>query len=358
MVVAPEHPLLEALTTDTTRAEVSAYAAAATRKSDLERTELQKGKTGVFTGFYAINPVNGKEIPIYVADYVLGSYGSGGIMAVPAHDERDFEFAQTSGLPIVQVRVASVPALRLLCPFLACMQRSCRTIAACAGDATRTCNGGVQVVAPAKDAESVDLPFAAFGEAVNSTSDAVDISGKSTEDAKAAVLAWLASSGKGAAKVNYKLRDWLFARQRYWGEPFPVVYPEGSDDVVPLPVDQLPLELPQMDEFKPSGNPESPLVNATEWLWATDPVGGGPARRDTNTMPQWAGSCWYYLRYIDPGNNGMCAPPLLFFTGQPRKASDVQCGRLYTCNPGSIAASSAQSVQPPISSGRSVIGTR
>lgn len=166
------------------------------------------------------------------------------------------------------------------------------------------------VAASAGDVASSELPYTAPGVAVSSASEHIDINGKTTADAKAAMLAWLDASGSGTAKVNYKLRDWLFARQRYWGEPFPVVYPEGSDAVVPLPLEQLPLELPEMEEFKPSGNPESPLVNATEWLQATDPVGGGPARRDTNTMPQWAGSCWYYLRFIDPSNDDRCAPPL------------------------------------------------
>lgn len=164
----------------------------------------------------------------------------------------------------------------------------------------------MQVVEPAQGGEAAELPFAEHGRAVNSAAGGLDLNGSSTADARAAAIDWLTSSGKGNVTVNYKLRDWLFARQRYWGEPFPVVYPEGSDAVVPLPLDQLPLELPEMEEFKPSGNPESPLVNATEWLQATDPVGGGPARRDTNTMPQWAGSCWYYLRYIDPDNNGRC----------------------------------------------------
>ena len=165
----------------------------------------------------------------------------------------------------------------------------------------------VQVVGDASG-KDVELPYTPRGVSVNSASAAVTLEGRSTAEASSAAIEWLAASGAGAATVTYKLRDWLFARQRYWGEPFPVVYPEGSDTAVPLPLDQLPVRLPDLEEFKPSGNPESPLVNATEWLQATDPVGGGPARRDTNTMPQWAGSCWYYLRYIDPDNNGMCDP--------------------------------------------------
>ena len=163
----------------------------------------------------------------------------------------------------------------------------------------------MQVVAPA-DGSEAELPFTSHGISVNSTSDSLDISGQATAAAGAAVITWLEASGAGTSEINYKLRDWLFARQRYWGEPFPVVYPEGSDEVVPVPEEQLPVRLPDMDEFKPSGKPESPLVNATEWLQTTDPRTGAPARRDTNTMPQWAGSCWYYLRYIDPKNNGRC----------------------------------------------------
>jgi leucyl-tRNA synthetase len=167
----------------------------------------------------------------------------------------------------------------------------------------------LQVVAPEEGGE-VELPFPSAGVATNSTSSHVNCSGQSTSEAKATVLAWLESSGRGTPTVNYKLRDWLFARQRYWGEPFPVVYPEGSDAAVPLTLEQLPVELPDLEEFKPSGKPESPLINAQEWLRTTDPVGGGPAWRDTNTMPQWAGSCWYYLRYIDPHNESAYVPPL------------------------------------------------
>ena len=163
----------------------------------------------------------------------------------------------------------------------------------------------LQVVAPA-DGSEAELPYTSHGVSVNSSSDSLDISGQPTAAAGAAVIAWLESAGAGTAEINYKLRDWLFARQRYWGEPFPVVYPEGSDEVVAVPEDQLPVTLPDMDDFKPSGKPESPLVNAEEWLRTTDPRTGGPARRDTNTMPQWAGSCWYYLRYIDPKNNVRC----------------------------------------------------
>eukprot|EP00892_Ulva_mutabilis_P002104 jgi/Ulvmu1/11895/UM081_0054.1 len=268
MVIAPEHAMLAALTTPERAAAVNDYVAAAARKSDLERTELQTGKSGLFLGSHAINPATGEAMPVYVADYVLGSYGSGAIMAVPGHDERDYEFAQTFDLPIKQV------------------------------------------VAPADGAE-VELPYTAHGVSVNSTTDSLDISNQPTADAAAAVITWLEETGAGTSEVNYKLRDWLFARQRYWGEPFPVVYPEGSDEVVPVPEAELPVRLPDIDDYKPSGKPESPLVNATEWLQTTDPRTGGPARRDTNTMPQWAGSCWYYLRYIDPKNNGRMVDPEL-----------------------------------------------
>jgi leucyl-tRNA synthetase len=160
----------------------------------------------------------------------------------------------------------------------------------------------LQVVGP-PDSSEVELPYTNAGVSVNSSSDAISISGKATEEAASDVIAWLESAGLGGKQVNYKLRDWLFARQRYWGEPFPVVYPEGSDEVIPVPEDQLPVELPEMEEFKPSGAPESPLVNATEWLHTSIPGNGARARRDTNTMPQWAGSCWYYLRFIDPNND-------------------------------------------------------
>jgi leucyl-tRNA synthetase len=165
-------------------------------------------------------------------------------------------------------------------------------------------------VVKGENAGEVELPYTSRGIATNSASEHVDFCGLDTSDAQASALAWLESSGKGTPTVNYKLRDWLFARQRYWGEPFPVVYPEGSDSAVPLALEQLPVELPDLEEFKPSGKPESPLVNAHSWLQTTDPVGGGPALRDTNTMPQWAGSCWYYLRYIDPHNENACAPSL------------------------------------------------
>lgn len=259
MVVAPEHPLLSALATSEQAAEVAAYAEAAARKSDLERTELAKSKTGVFTGSYAINPATGEPVPVWVADYVLGSYGSGAIMAVPGHDSRDFEFAETFNLPI-----------------------------------KRVIEGGEE------------LPFTDYGgKAINSSNSGagLDLDGLATDEAKAKATAWLQERGLGGAQVNYKLRDWLFARQRYWGEPFPVVFADGSDDPIGIPESELPLTLPDTDDFAPSGTPDPPLAKQTEWVAATDPRTGGPAKRETSTMPQWAGSCWYYLRYIDPTND-------------------------------------------------------
>ncbi|EFJ50272.1 hypothetical protein VOLCADRAFT_89222 [Volvox carteri f. nagariensis] len=258
LVVAPEHPLVGQLATSEHAAAVHSYVEAASRKSDLERTELQKEKTGVDTGSFAINPATGEKVPVWVADYVLGSYGSGAIMAVPGHDVRDHEFAVRFGLPIKQV------------------------------------------VAPA-DGGEVELPYTEPGVAVNSSSSALSIDGQSSEVARGSVVSWLEGAGAGSRQVNYKLRDWLFARQRYWGEPFPLVYPEGSDEAVPLPESSLPLTLPDTDRFKPSGTPESPLAAIPSWVNTVDPRDGvTPARRETSTMPQWAGSCWYYLRYISP----------------------------------------------------------
>jgi leucyl-tRNA synthetase len=266
MVVAPEHPLLPALLSDEQRAEAAAYADAAARKSDLERTELQKDKTGVFTGSYAVNPATGEQVPVWVADYVLGSYGSGAIMAVPGHDARDFEFAQRFGLPVKRV------------------------VAPANGDSGGDDDSSLLLTEP--------------GVAVGSSGGPLKLDGLPTPEAKRAATAWLEESGSGKRAVNYKLRDWLFARQRYWGEPFPIIFPEGSDEPVALPESELPLTLPNTDNFKPSGSPESPLANIAEWVQTTDPATGRPARRETSTMPQWAGSCWYYLRFIDPTNAG------------------------------------------------------
>ncbi|MBK7367498.1 MAG: leucine--tRNA ligase [Candidatus Eisenbacteria bacterium] len=265
MVLAPEHPLVDVLTTPAQREAVSAYVEATRRKSDLERQQDKK-KTGVFTGGHAINPVNGEKLPIWIADYVMMGYGTGAIMAVPAHDERDWEFAKEFGLTIREV----------------------------------VSGGDVQGAAFTETDE---------GTIVNSTAPggAFSIDGLKPVDAIPKITAWLAERGLGQKAVNYKLRDWAFSRQRYWGEPFPIVWTDGQHR--PLPESQLPLRLPDLKEYKPSGTGESPLANAEEWLKATDPATGAPARRETNTMPQWAGSCWYYLRFIDPKNPDALVDP-------------------------------------------------
>ena len=258
LVVAPEHAMIDALAVGAQKDAVSDYVLAASRKSDLERTELSKEKTGVFTGSYAVHPLTGEKLPIWVADYVLGSYGTGSIMAVPAHDERDYEFAQTFDLPIVEV------------------------------------------VEKPKGAEGV---YSGGGKMMNSACDAINVDGLNNVDAGAKIVEYVDARGLGYKKTNYKLRDWLFARQRYWGEPFPVVFPEDDPNTaVPIPESELPLVLPETDNFKPSGGGEGPLANCDDWVRTVDPRTGKPALRETNTMPQWAGSCWYYLRFIDPSN--------------------------------------------------------
>jgi leucyl-tRNA synthetase len=259
MVMAPEHPLVDVVTSAPQKAAVAAYREATARKSDLQRLELEKEKTGVFTGGYAVNPVNAERLPIWIADYVLMSYGTGAIMAVPAHDERDWAFARTYRLPIREVIA-----------------------------------GGNVAEAAFLDTDR--------GTVVNSaTADgSFSINGLTPAEAIPKITDWLAKQGKGAKAVNYKLRDWLFARQRYWGEPFPINWMDGEPH--PLAEEQLPLVLPETKNFKPSGTGESPLANLDDWLATTDYVTGRPARRETNTMPQWAGSCWYYLRFIDPKN--------------------------------------------------------
>jgi len=269
MVLAPEHPLVDVLTTDEQRAAVDAYRAAAARKSDLQRQEEVKEKTGVFTGGHAINPVNGERIPIWIADYVLMGYGTGAIMAAPGHDRRDWEFARAFNLPIHEV-VA----------------------------------GGDVEKEPFVDNQN--------GVVVNSTTPdgSFSIDGLPPPAAIEKITAWLEATGKGRKAVNYKLRDWLFSRQRYWGEPFPIVWVEGAP--VALPEEMLPVRLPETDRFKPEGtgeNPEAPLARLVDWVQTTDPRSGKPARRETNTMPQWAGSCWYYLRFLDPSNDRALVDP-------------------------------------------------
>ncbi len=272
MVLSPEHPLVDELTVTEKREAVRAYQAEAAGKSDLERTELNKEKTGVFIGACAINPVNGEQIPIWISDYVMMGYGTGAIMAVPAHDTRDFEFAETFGIEI-------------------------RCILEPDADAARA--EGVSVA----DVLAGKACWPGDGVGVNSANDdGLDINGLKVAAAKRTTTEWLERKGCGKAAVNYKLRDWLFSRQRYWGEPFPVVYyDDGAVEVVDGA--ELPVELPALEDFHPSGTGESPLANAGDWLNYTDPRTGRRGRRETHTMPQWAGSCWYYLRFIDPGND-------------------------------------------------------
>ena len=309
MVVAPEHPLLDQLVVSEKASEVKAYVEAAAKKSDLDRTDLAKDKSGVFTGSYCLNPVNGEKIPVWVADYVLISYGTGAIMAVPAHDERDFEFAETYGIPIQRVIARS--------------------------------DG---------DEEKAKLPYSGPGVMVNSG----EYDGMDADRCKSKIISELETKGQGKGAVNYKLRDWIFSRQRYWGEPIPLVWvsledfekaqvTEGilrnllpSDPVtseqdgtvlyaLPLPSSELPLKLPEVENYQPAGTGESPLATITDWLeiWfdlesgksisRTEPKPEGeswvPATRETNTMPQWAGSCWYHLRYLDPKNSESLVDP-------------------------------------------------
>ena len=254
MVLAPEHKLVSKITTDDKKSEVQAYIDTAARKSDLERTELNKDKTGVHTGAYAINPVSGEKVPVWISDYVLATYGTGAIMAVPAHDQRDWEFAKEFNLKI-----------------------------------TAVLEGG-------------DIDKEAFtGEGAHINSDFLNGLGK--EEAIQKMIVHLESKKIGKKTINYKLRDWLFSRQRYWGEPFPLLKDKETGKVIRcLTQEELPVILPDVEKYEPSGTGESPLATIDEWLYFTDPVSGKEVRRETNTMPQWAGSCWYYLRYIDPQN--------------------------------------------------------
>lgn len=281
MVLAPEHPLVDTITTDGYRDEVNRYREQAARKSDLDRTDLAKEKTGQFTGAYAINPVNESLIPVWISDYVLISYGTGAIMAVPAHDERDWEFAKTFDLPILPVVEPSSEAA---------MQTNL-------GEKLRA--EGVHDV-PAAVASAVkrcEICFVGDGIAINSGS----FNGLSTAEFKTKITDWLAERGLGKRAVCYKLRDWLFSRQRYWGEPFPIIHTEDGKTVA-LSEQDLPLGLPEVADFKPTGTGDPPLAKATDWVNVTLPD-GRRGKRETNTMPQWAGSCWYYLRYLDPHND-------------------------------------------------------
>lgn len=254
MVLAPEHHLVDEITTDGQKEKVDEYKDYAGQKSDLERQELTKEKTGVFTGAYAINPANNKEIPIWIADYVLAHYGTGAIMAVPGQDERDWEFAEKFDLPIIRT------------------------------------------VEPPEDFEG--KAYTDDGPAINSDF----LNGLTITDAKTRIIKWLEENGVGKKSVNYKLRDWLFSRQRYWGEPFPIIHVDGEPKAVRD--EDLPVKLPEVDDYQPTKDGEPPLAKARDWVETTDPETGKKALRETNTMPQWAGSCWYYLRYISPEFEG------------------------------------------------------
>ncbi len=272
MVLAPEHPLVAKITTADRKGAVDSYIDAAAKKSDLERTDLAKDKSGVFTGAYAVNPVNGKKIPVWVSDYILISYGTGAIMAVPAHDDRDWAFAKKFGLPIIQV------------------------VASEAEWAEKGENGDYS----AEPAECTP----ADGKSVNSPG----FNGLGTAECIERMIAWLTEKKIGRKAVNYKLRDWVFSRQRYWGEPIPLVHCEKCG-IVPLRESDLPLRLPEVETYQPTGTGESPLAGIDEWVNCACPKCGGKAKRETNTMPQWAGSCWYYLRYLDPKNDKAFASP-------------------------------------------------
>ncbi len=259
LVLAPEHSYVNEITTEEQSEVVEQYKNDVATKSDLERTELAKEKTGVFTGAYAVNPVNGKKVPIWIADYVLATYGTGAIMAVPGHDERDHEFAVKFDLPIIEVVEG----------------------------------GDVQTAAYAGDGKHVNSDF---------------LNGLEKEEAIEKMNSWLVENNKGEKKITYRLRDWLFSRQRYWGEPIPIILWEDGT-MTHVPEEELPLRLPIVKEIKPSGTGESPLANVEDWVNVVDPETGKKGRRETNTMPQWAGSCWYYLRYIDPKNSEALADP-------------------------------------------------
>lgn len=254
MVLAPEHELVAKITTAEQKAQIEAYQKQAAAKSEFERADAEKEKTGAFTGAYAINPLNGAKIPVWIADYVLTGYGTGAIMAVPAHDERDYAFAKKFNLPIIEV-ISSGQGVK-------------------------------------------ETAYTGDGKLINSEI----LNGLNVEDAKAKTIKHLEAKKIGEAKITYRLRDWVFSRQRYWGEPIPIVHCEKCG-VVPLPESELPLLLPEVDKFEPSGTGESPLANIDVWVNTKCPVCGGPAKRETNTMPQWAGSCWYYLRFMDNKNS-------------------------------------------------------
>ncbi len=323
MVLAPEHPLVDRITTPRHQAAVAAYKAQAARKSDLERTELVKTKTGVYTGALAVNPVNGEQIPVWIADYVLTGYGTGAIMAVPAHDERDFAFARQFALPIVPVvlpprrwleetKVFEIVQMLTRDPAPAKHSQVAPTLS----DTEMQVLKALEPIWTGREDDrhqAVEYLYrnhvGLFADAYCDEGTAINsgpFDGLPTAEFKRRITQKLEREGRGQGKVNYKLRDWLFSRQRYWGEPFPILHeldaegkPTGA--VVPLSADELPLKLPELADYKPTGNPEPPLSKAKDWLYVTR--GGKRYVRETNTMPQWAGSCWYYLRYLDPRND-------------------------------------------------------
>ena len=272
MVLAPEHPILDKITQPESKEAVDAYREEAKAKSEMDRTQMEREKTGVFTGAYAVNPVNGEKIPVWVSDYVMMSYGTGAIMAVPAHDSRDFEFAQKFD---IEIRPIIHP------------------------DQDAAEKAGVDV----DEVLAGNACWEGEGEFINSANNSgLDINGLSVEEGKQRTTEWLKENVLGEYAVNYKLRDWLFSRQRYWGEPFPIAYMEDGT-IKCLDESELPVELPQLDDFRPAGDGESPLAKAEDWLEYVDPETGKKGRMETHTMPQWAGSCWYYLRFLDPHND-------------------------------------------------------
>ncbi|MFH1800031.1 MAG: leucine--tRNA ligase [Candidatus Omnitrophota bacterium] len=322
MILAPEHPLVAKITTPAQTKAVQAYVATATHKSDLDRTDLAKEKTGVFTGAYAINPVNDKKIPVWIADYVLMGYGTGAIMAVPAHDTRDFEFAKQFGLDIKTVIIPdeawaiehgkSISLTENLENLKDKYRDAILSRSVVAPEIARLIENGswdMQQAGPAlrgayiRWPEKFDTAFTGVGFCINSKTpnQTFSIDGMSSDAAIEKITAWLEEKKIGKKTVQYKLRDWLFSRQRYWGEPIPVVHCAKCGPVL-IPETELPLRLPEMKDYTPTENAEPPLAKAKDWLHCKCPKCGGAATRETNTMPQWAGSCWYYLRYLDPKN--------------------------------------------------------
>ncbi len=278
IVLSPEHPLVPKVTTSAQKRVVEDYQTKAARKSDLERTDLSRDKSGVFTGAYAINPATQKKMPIWIADYVLIGYGTGAIMAVPAHDERDFEFAEAYDLPISAIYDPDIERDPELVPIEFSPLEA------------------KQLIIEGK------LCWRGSGKCINSENSDLSLNGLTTEEAKKKIIDWIEKNGHGRAKVAYKLRDWLFSRQRYWGEPFPILHFEDGTKRV-LDLEELPLSPPEVSDYKPTPDGLSPLAKEEGWVHLTDAKTGKTARRETNTMPQWAGSCWYYLRFVDPQND-------------------------------------------------------